>query len=443
MKVAIVGYGVEGQSAHRYWLKQNADVTVCDQKTDLELPEGTQTQLGENYLSNLDRFDVIMRTAGMHPQIILDKNPVVEDKISTVVNEFMRVCPAPIIGVTGTKGKGTTSTLIHKILQAAGKTSHLGGNIGHSPFDFLSEIKKDHFVVLELSSFQLSDARHSPHVAVCLMVVPEHLNWHADFEDYKNAKANLFKYQEVDDIAVYNALNANSREIAAYSGAGTVRMYGVPSVGKQATNPDISAYVKKDTIYFENKEICGIGEIGLLGRHNLENVCAAIAAVWDVIDGNVPAIRKVITSFSGLEHHLEFVRYFNGVRYFNDSFSTTPETAIAAINSFDEPKVIIVGGSDKGVKYDQLAEAIVNHNVRQVVAIGLMGKVIAEELLKLGYQAIVNEQLDTMSAVVKAACKVARTGDVVLLSPACASFDMFKDYKDRGDQYKAAVKALK
>jgi UDP-N-acetylmuramoylalanine--D-glutamate ligase len=443
MKVAIVGYGIEGQSAYRYWSKQHADITICDRNDQLDLPKDAASQLGEGYLKDLDRFDVIMRTAGMHPHIILDANPGVGPKVTTVINEFMRVCPAPIVGITGTKGKGTTSTLIFKILQAAGFTAHLGGNIGHSPFDFISDVKKDDYVVLELSSFQLEDATHSPHVAVCLMVVPEHLNWHADLEEYKNAKSNIFRFQEIDDIAVYNALSNNSRDIAAFSGAQTIVPYGVPAGGRQHLGKEVSVYVKDDRIFYEDTEICGTGDVALIGRHNLENICAAIAATWKLINGNTAAIKKVVKSFSGLEHRLEFVKYYNGVRFFDDSFSTTPETAIAAIQAFEEPKVLILGGSDKGVSFEALAEAVTNNNVRQVLAIGTMGPVIAEALLKRGFQAISNDQLDTMQAIVKVACKVARTGDVVLLSPACASFDMFKDYKDRGDQFKRAVRNLK
>jgi len=443
MKVAIVGFGVEGQSSYRYWSKQHADITICDQNESVEVPADAAAQLGSGYLDNLKRFDVVMRTAGMHPKFILEKNPGIEDTITTAVDEFLRVCPAPVIGVTGTKGKGTTSTLIHKILQAAGKTSHLGGNIGNSPLDFLSEVRKDDYVVLELSSFQLQDVRHSPHVAVCLMLVPEHLNWHADFDDYKAAKANIFRYQDIDDIAVYNALNRSSRDVAAVSPASTVITYGVPGAGKQLVRKDVSAYVRRGTVFFEDTEICKVGEVGLIGRHNLENVCAAIAATWGLIGGNAAAIKRVVTGFSGLEHRLEFVRYLDAVRYFNDSFSTTPETAVAAINAFEEPKILIVGGSDKGITFDTLAETIASHNIRHVLAIGLMGKTIAGLLRHQGFEAVTTSGLDTMNDIVKTAHRLAKPGDVVLLSPACASFDMFKDYKDRGDQFKAAVRAIK
>jgi len=443
MNVAIVGYGVEGQSAYRYWVKQHADITICDQNESIEVPDGVATQLGSKYLDNLKRFDVIMRTAGMQPRLILEKNPGVEDKITTVIDEFMRVCPAPIIGVTGTKGKGTTSTLIHKVLQASGKTSHLGGNIGHSPLDFLSEVRKDHWVVLELSSFQLEDARHSPHIAVCLMMVPEHLNWHADFEEYKAAKANIFRFQDIDDIAVYNVLSPASRDIATLSPARTVLAYGVPGAGKQLIRTDVAAFTRRGVIYFGEHTICRVGEVGLIGHHNLENICAAVAATWTPTGGNVAAIRQIVTSFSGLEHRLEFIRSLDGVRYFNDSFSTTPETAIAAINAFEEPKVLIVGGSDKGIPFDTLAESIANHNIRHVLAIGVMGKVIADLLRKRGFEAVTTEGLPDMATIVKTAQKLGKTGDIVLLSPGCASFDMFKDYKDRAYQFKAAVKGLK
>jgi len=195
MNVALVGFGVEGRSALPYWLGKGAEVTVCDQNEQVEVPPGVKTQLGLDYLDRLDRFDIIVRTVGMHPKIILDKNPGLADKITTNINEFLRVCPTKnVIGVTGTKGKGTTCTLITNMLQAAGKDTYLGGNFGVPAFSFLSQLSEESWVVLELSSYMLYDIRRSPHIAVCLMVQPEHLDWHGDTDDYFRAKSNLFAY---------------------------------------------------------------------------------------------------------------------------------------------------------------------------------------------------------------------------------------------------------
>ncbi|MDQ3123644.1 MAG: UDP-N-acetylmuramoyl-L-alanine--D-glutamate ligase [bacterium] len=441
MNIALVGYAVENQAAYRYFAVQGADITICDLNTEVELPEGVKSKLGEGYLDNLKEFDLIVRTVGMHPDLIMEQNPTVIRNITTAVNVFFEKCQVPIIGVTGTKGKGTTSTLIHKILEAAGKKVVLAGNIGKPMLDVLQEANDSDFAVLELSSFQLYDLKSAPHVAVCLMVVPEHLNWHNDFDDYKRSKANLFRYQNSKDVAVYNILNQASTEIAAASPTSTKLTYAVPSAGEDVP-PFYTARIVEDSIYCRDAEIMNINEVKLLGRHNLENVCAAVAATWDLIDGNVEAIHSVVSSFSGLEFRLEFIRELNGVRYYNDSFSTTPETAIAALRAFEESKIVILGGSDKGIPFDELAESVTQTNVKHVLVLGETGPVIANLLRQRGFTAITHEGLETMDAAVNKAQELASQNDVVLLSTGCASFGMFKDYKDRGKQFNQAVAAL-
>ena len=430
MNVAIVGFGTEGASALKYWQAQDADITVCDEDASKIVPEGVATQLGPDYLHGLGRFDVVMRTAGMHPSILLADNPGIEGKISTVMNEFMRVSPTKnIIGVTGTKGKGTTSTLIAKMLEAAGKQVYLGGNIGISPLDFLPELTADSWVVLELSSFQLFDLRYSPHIGVCLMVTPEHLNWHDDFADYARAKSNLFAHQTEQDIAVYFADNETSHDIASTSPGAKIAYFAEPG-----------AYVYHGGIVIDNREVCKTNELQLLGRHNWQNACAAVTAVWQVTQ-DVPAIRSVLTTFSGLEHRLEFVREVDSVKYYDDSFGTTPETAIVAIEAFEQPKVIILGGSDKGASFDELAKTIKNNNVRRAILIGLMTPKIRAALEAQGFTDVTPGG-NTMPEIVAAARAAAKPGDVVLLSTGCASFDLFHDYKDRGNQFKTAVGEL-
>lgn len=431
MKVAIVGFGVEGQSAYTYWKQQGADITICDQQNTIAVPADVTFHGGDSYLQQLGTFDVICRTAGINPEIILRANPGLDRaKITTVINEFLRVCPTKqVIGITGTKGKGTTSTLTAKILEAAGNKVFFGGNIGNSPLAFLPEITPESWVVLELSSFQLYDLRISPHIAVCLMVVPEHLNWHADMKDYVAAKSNLFAHQTPADTAIYFADNEISHQIASSSPGAKITYYASPG-----------AYVDGDEIVIDQHRICRTDELKLLGQHNWQNVCAAVTAAWQATD-NIEAIRSVLTVFSGLEHRLEFVRDVNGVQFYDDSFGTTPETAVVAIEAFKEPKVIIVGGSDKGVSFDALQQAIIDNNVRHVVAIGETGPRIAAGLASRGYT-IVTPGGGTMGEIVKTAQDVAKKGDVVILSPACASFDMFTDYKDRARQFVQAVGAL-
>ncbi len=430
MNVAIIGYGLEGESALTYWQKQGASITICDLDTSKTIPAGVNSQLGENYLNNLDRFDVIMRTAGLAPHIILQKNPGVEAKITTVINEFLRVCPTKnVIGITGTKGKGTTCTLTTKMLEAAGKEVFLGGNIGLSPFDFLPQLTPNSWVVLELSSFQLIDIKHAPHIAMCLMVVPEHLNWHADMPEYVEAKSQLFAHQSPNDIAIYFAENPLSHQIASASPGSKITYYAAPG-----------AYVENDNIVIDNHVICNVNELKLLGKHNWQNACAAATAFWQAVQ-SPDAIRKVLTTATGLPHRIEYVRTVNDVDYYDDSFGTTPETAIVAIEAFSQPKVVILGGADKGTSFDQLAATVAKGNVRHVITIGDTGPKIAQEIQASGFTAI-SPGGTTMAEIVAAAQSVAQPGDVVLLSTGCASFGLFANYKDRGNQFKEVVNAL-
>lgn len=443
MNVALIGYGTDGKVSYEYYKKLGANITICDQRTDLEVPDGVDTQLGEHYLDNLDRFDVLVRTSGMPPRVILDKNSEVAHKITTQINEFLRVCPTKnVIGVTGTKGKGTTSTLVTKMLEAAGKEVCLGGNIGVPPFMFLDELTADSWVVLELSSFQLIDLQCSPHIGVCLMVTPEHLNWHAGMAEYTEAKSRLFAQQTSEDVAIYFADSENSREIAAAGAGRKLPYYRSPG-----------AWVNGNIITIDGQEICRTDELKLLGKHNWQNACAAVTAAWQAGVHDTAALRSVLTSFSGLEHRLELVRELGSVRYYNDSFGTTPETAIVALQAFTQPKVIILGGSDKGADFGELASVVRTTNVRQVILMGNTANTtnpsvtpkVEAALRSAGVEnitSLVKTDGPTMSEVVQTAQSAAQPGDVVILSTACASFDMFKDYKDRGNQFKAAVNSL-
>lgn len=440
MTVAIIGYGVDGASAVGYWHKLGANITVCDQKEDLLLPSYVEQKLGPDYLSGLDAFDVIVRSPGVHPrELVAANNEAILQKVTTCIDEFFARCPAPIIGVTGTKGKGTTSTLIYKMLEAAGKKVFIGGNIGTVPLDFLQDVTADSWVVLELSNFQLIDFTKRPRISVCLMVVPEHLDWHATKEEYFAAKANLFAHQTPEDRLVFNGGNGTTAKIIEKSAANKIPFY-VPLRG-QDNHKVAGAYVVGETIYYRDQEVCSTNNVALLGHHNLENICAAISAVWPVIDGNIEVIKKVLGTFSGLPYRLEFIREVNGVRYYNDSFATTPEATIAAVRSFKQPKVLILGGSDKGIPFFDLAGELTHADLRQVLVIGDTGPKIKQMLLDRGIENV-SEGGATMDEIIGAASSFAKQGDVVLLSTACASFGLFKNYKDRGDQFNQAVKAL-
>lgn len=440
MKIAILGFGKEGRAALEYWGKGN-DITICDQNPDIEVPNNVTTQTGSNYLDGLEAFHLIIRSPFVHPQkIVAANNERILRKVTTGTEEFIRNCPAPVIAVTGTKGKGTTSTLITKILQAAGYKTHLGGNIGIPAIEMLSwDIQPQDWVVLETSSFQLIDIKVSPKIAVCVMVVPEHLDWHANISEYIHAKQNLFRHQTDSDLAVFNRLSDYSSEIAEVSPA--LKMsYEVPPVGRQPSEKN-GAYVLGNDIYMDDELVCSVDDVALLGRHNLENACAAITATWDCIGGNSAAITSAVRAFSGMPHRLELVRTVRGIDYYDDSFGTTPETAIVALEAIKKPKVIILGGSDKGASFEALAKAVVDANVRAVVYIGITGPAIARALQQVGFTHCIDGG-STMQSIIAAAEGAAQPGDAVLLSTGCASFGLFKNYIDRGDQFQAAVKAL-
>jgi UDP-N-acetylmuramoylalanine--D-glutamate ligase len=304
MNIAIIGYGLEGESSYRYFSKDpDNKLTICDQNSDLSLPEFSAGQLGDSYLDDLDKFDLIVRTPGIQPRLILEKNPNVSDKITTQLNEFLRVCPSRnLIGVTGTKGKGTTCSLIKSMLEADQKKVVLVGNIGVSMLDSLNEIDEPTYVVLELSSFQLIDLKQTaPSICVCLMVVPEHLNWHAHLNEYIEAKTNLFRHQSEDSVAIYFNASSFSKQIASASPGKKIPYFIEPG-----------AHCINDKILIDNKVICDIDELNILGKHNWQNVCAALTAFWQ-LSSNAVAAYKGLTSFKGLEHRLEFVDEINDV----------------------------------------------------------------------------------------------------------------------------------
>jgi UDP-N-acetylmuramoylalanine--D-glutamate ligase len=425
MQVAIIGGGIEGQAAARYWIKKSAEVTLHDRDESVEVPAGVKAVLGVGYLRGLNKYDLIVRSPGVKPSELKTTAP-----ISSSTREFFKRCPARIIGVTGTKGKGTTSTLIAKLLEESGKRVWLGGNIGRSPLDFLDKIKASDLVVLELSSFQLMDLDVSPHIAVCLMVVAEHMDWHGNLREYIAAKGNLFWHQKVGDIAIYHPHNDFSTQIALLSPGTKIPYLEEPG-----------AQVKDGQIQIGEQVICPIDKVGLLGAHNLENICAAVTAANQIVVDNPRAFARAIRDFKGLEHRLEFVETHNNIRYYDDSFSTTPETAIAAIKSFSEPKILILGGADKKSKYSELGKVVASGNVRGVILIGAMAQRLELALTEAGYTSI-KTGATSMEEAVALATKSARSGDVILLSPACTSYDMFKNYKDRGEQFKSVVQGL-
>lgn len=445
MKIAILGFGLQGKAALEYWVRPENELTVCD-TNQVDVPEGVQTVFGTDYLNNLHEYDLIIRSPGLHPQNIIDNNtdhPEVMDKVTTVTNEFFRVCPAPIIAVTGTKGKGTTSSLIAKILETGGHRVHLGGNIGTPPLDLLkNDIKNTDWVVLELANFQTIDLKYSPHIAVCLMVTAEHLDWHHDMFEYIRAKEQLFAHQTANNIAIYNSRNTYSEEIADSSKAHKLS-YEVPEIDQEPIETN-GAYVQGKHVLVEGTKICNIHDVKLLGRHNLENVCAALIATWTIV-GNKPKIyKKAIKSFTGLEHRLESVRIFNDIRFINDSFASNPGATIAAIRAVRENFVLILGGYERMIPMEELMNEIVTNSnkIRKVILIGQSRERLESIFKRYNYTNYVVSQSINLTDIVQQAIKLSQKHDTILFSPAFPSFDMFKNFEERGNQFKAVVKAL-
>ncbi|MFO0970814.1 MAG: UDP-N-acetylmuramoyl-L-alanine--D-glutamate ligase [Candidatus Saccharimonadales bacterium] len=427
MKVAIAGYGVEGEASCQYWLDKGAEVTVFDEKMPSHpLPGGVDSVIGTDAFERLEGYDMVIRTASLRPDKIKT-----DGKVWSATNEFFAKCPAQIIGVTGTKGKGTASTLIAEILKAAGKTVHLVGNIGLPALEILEQVQGDDIVVFELSSFQLWDLEKSPEIAVVLMIEADHMDVHASMDEYVAAKANVTTHQKSEDLLIYHPTNRYAAEIATRSAAGKRKFF----------TPE-GAYVNGQDIVIEGQVVCSTSDIGLIGAHNLENVCAAVTAAWRYTQ-DIRAIRSAVANFKGLPHRLEFVDEIKGVAYYNDSFSSAPGATVAAIRSFDQPIVLICGGFDRGLDYSELTAAITEQqNIKKVLLIGQTAAAIGRSFDTATFDKFeILTDMDMPQILQKAASESA-DGDIVLLSPGCASFDMFKDFKDRGEQFKAAVGEL-
>lgn len=426
-KVAILGFGVEGRAAWRYFHEQGAAITILDQKQPTDVPAGVQVEVGPDIFERAMGYDVVVRTPSIRPDRIKT-----DGEITSGTKEFFKVCPVPIIGVTASKGKGTIATLIAKMLTASGVTSYLGGNIGIPMLELLPVIKQGDVVVLELSSFQLWDLTQSPHIAVVGMIEPDHLDVHKDFAEYVAAKANIAKWQKTDDVVVYHPTNEYSHQIAEGSSGKQLR-FGTTE----------GAHVEGDAIVIDGHELCKISDVQIPGQHNLENICAAATAVWQYAQ-NPAGIAKAIKEYRGLEHRIELVREFDGVKYYDDSFAAAAGATVVAAKAFTQPKIMIVGGYDKGVDLAPMAQEIAAiPSIKKILLIGQTASKIAEYLRVAGVAEKIEELgSPAMPEIVARAQELAEAGDVVLLSPGCASFDMFANYKDRGEQFKAAVEAL-
>ena len=444
MKIALIGFGLEAKSAYDYFksIDQNNTFEIYDEnpKSKIELPNGVKF-FGNFHDFSKIQADLIVRTPAVNPSR-LPKNA----KITSVTNLFFEKCPASIIGVTGSKGKGTVSSFIAEILRAAGLRVHLVGNIGLPALNELSKIQKDDAVIYELSSFQLWDAQKSPHIAILNNLEVDHLDVHDGFEDYVAAKMNIAKNQTENDFFIFNAENPIVLK-------NVENLKGQLKAELQPFQDYNLAHIQEDHFLWGDEVLFKTDILKIPGEHNQKNACAAIIATFDFLREKGFEIEEIfdfwregLSKFTGLPHRLKFVREFEDVRFYDDSIATTPGSAIAALNSFEKPKILILGGSNKGADLSELIEKIAKmpeQELRKVILMGAESEKLAQKLISSGFERFINLGTKTnMQEVVKTAFKNAKSGDVVILSPAHASFDMFKSYVDRGEQFVENVNLL-
>jgi UDP-N-acetylmuramoylalanine--D-glutamate ligase len=448
-KMALAGFGAEGRGTADFLLKVGADVEVFDSKPEEDFPQEVVSDLRERgavfhfgSLGPFGGFDAVVRSPGISPHIPEFAAAAEQGTpITSATKIFFDLCPCPIVGVTGTKGKGTTSSILHQILLEGGGDAYLGGNIGTPALEFLEKLTPNSTVIYELSSFQLIELDKSPKLAIVLMITNDHLDFHSTTKEYIEAKANILKFQDDGDSAIVNIDYPASRAMAELTSAEVFAVSRKEKVEK-------GAYLEKNAIMLalgdKPERVMDISDVPLAGPHNLENVCAAILAAA-LLGAPREAMVKAVREYKPLPHRLELVRDIDGIKYYDDSISTTPESASAALRSFGGPKVIILGGSGKGAEWDGLAADIVaDTGLAAIIGIGEEWPRIKEAIKKAGKRKELKiiEGHKSMKDIVRAATEAAPPGSAVILSPACASFDMFKGYKDRGEQFAAAVRAL-
>ena len=448
-KVAIIGIGVSNLPLLEYFYDLNARVTIFDSKESNQISVEAMQKIekygfefigGKDSLSGLKGFDIIFRS----PSCMPDRPELVEAVengavLTSEIEMVLKLAPCKVIGVTGTEGKTTTTTLINEIVKKSGRKTYLGGNMGKPIFTKIRNIKPENIIILELSSFQLSDMDISPDISVVTNIYPDHLNVHKSYEEYREAKKNIFEYQSENGIVVLNYDNEFTREFAKEANGKVIFFSSKEKLDDGFIYDKADGTVK----YCEDgvrRHIIKKEDIKLRGIHNYENICAALAATSSIVD--VDTQIKAIEEFTGVEHRLEFVRELNNVKWYNDSIGTSPASTIAGLNSFDEDIILLAGGSDKGLDYEEVGKTI----ARKVRALILTGPT-SEKIENATKQALNGKSIEiyytsNMQESVNLAKDIAKAGDVVLLSPASASFDLYKNFEDRGHQFKDCVNSL-
>lgn len=448
-KICMIGIGVSHTDLIGFLAEYGAKVTACDRRSREQLGEalcssfeaqGIDLRLGEHYLDDIDA-DIVLRTPGMkfHQQLFDDlrrRNVVVTSEMEL----FFDLCPCKTIAVTGSDGKTTTTTLISEFLREAGRRVHIGGNIGRALMPMIRDIRKNDFAVVELSSFQLISMRQSPDTAVVTNITPNHLDIHKDMQEYVNAKKNIFAHQGAFSRTILNADNELTASFVNETRGQTLQF----SVKHSVEN---GAYLADDgnlymAINGKAQKIMHASDIKLPGIHNVENYLAAICAVWGHVD--VEAIYNVAVEFEGVEHRIELVREKDGVKWYNDSIATTPTRTIAGLDSFEENLILIAGGYDKKLPFEPLAPHIMQ-KVKVLILTGTTADKIEQAVKSYsGYDAdkITIIRANDLTDAVRIANEQAAEGDIVTMSPACASFDAYPNFEARGQHFKELVKAL-
>ena len=448
-KVAIIGLGVSNLPLLDYFHENKAQVTVFDDKTIDEIPKeiidkittyNFEFSFGKNCLEKLQGYNVIFRSPSCLPtkpelQAEANRGAIV----TTEVEMLMEMCPCKIIGITGSDGKTSTTSMINAVLQKAGYNTFLGGNIGTPLFTRLSEMTPEDIVVLELSSFQLMNMVVSPDIAVITNITPNHLNIHKDYEEYIEAKKNIFKYQNENGILVLNYDNDITRECSKQA-KGEVIFFS--SKTKLDNGFIVDGNIIKESEDKIRKHILNTKEVILRGTHNFENISAVLGATKTLVDTDIAI--EAIKEFKPVEHRLEFIREIDEVKWYNDSASSSPTRTLSGINAFDENIVLIAGGYDKNLDYEPLAKPILE-KVSTLILIGQTAEKIFDAVK--AEEEIQNKKIniymcDSLEQTIELAKKSAQKGDIVLLSPASASFDMFKNATDRGEKFKTLVNKL-
>ena len=446
-KVAVIGLGVSNIPLIEYLHNLNSKVTIFDKRNMEEIDKNIiekiteysmEFSFGKEYLSRLIGFDIIFRS----PSCRLDLPEIEAEQkrgaiVTSEIEMLLELCPGTVVGVTGSDGKTTTTSLIYEILKEAGYNCYLGGNIGTPLFTKIEEMMPEDKVVLELSSFQLMGMKISPKISVITNITPNHLDIHKSYDEYIEAKKNIFKYQDKDGLLVTNYDNDITREFIKEA-KGNVIYFS--SKTKLEDGFILDGNIIKESKNKVRKHILNTNDVILRGRHNYENICTALAATSTLVDTETAV--KAICKFKGVEHRLEFVREINGAKWYNDSIGSSPTRTIAGLNSFDENIILIAGGYDKHLDYTPMAKPVVD-KVGVLVLVGQTSEKIYNAVTKeLNGRHLEIHLCKTLEEAVNAAYKVAKRNDVVLFSPASASFDMFKNFDERGKKFKEIVNNL-